>query len=141
MQMIHAPNRWSCLPCAFAMALDETFEEMIFHLNHDGSEIIRPDMPEPLCRKAFDVNELLQVAIQLGYGFIALPKPPDKLKAVLLGETKNGVPHAVAWTGNRVYDPAGGRYPLSDFRWDACLVPFNLSAEGWETIRLLAKCR
>ena len=66
MNLIVQPNRWSCLPTAFAMAIGITVEEMVNAIGHDGSKIIWPDLPEPRCRRGFHTQECIRVALLLG---------------------------------------------------------------------------
>jgi len=42
----------------------------------------------------------------------------SRWNAVLLGETKSGKPHAVAWCSDeeRIFDPEGFKYPLDEFK-------------------------
>jgi len=56
-------SEFSCLLDCFAFALDTTSGNLIHLLKHDGSEIIHPDLPEPFCRRGFDVFELMNAAI------------------------------------------------------------------------------
>ena len=62
-----APNRWSCLPTAFAIAIGCPIENLIKSIGHDGSEIIWPNFPEPTCRRGFHVQELIAVLYRCGY--------------------------------------------------------------------------
>ena len=56
------PNQWSCSVTAFAMALRFPVQQLIEELGHDGSEIIFPDLPEPMCRRGFHAQELILAA-------------------------------------------------------------------------------
>lgn len=66
MNLLRQPNRWTCLPTAFAMALDLSVDEMLQHIGHDGSAILWPDLPEPRCRRGFHTQECIRVALLLG---------------------------------------------------------------------------
>jgi hypothetical protein len=57
------PNLWSCLPTAFAIALDKPVNDVITALGRDGSEIIFAGLPEPLCRKGFHPQELIKYCL------------------------------------------------------------------------------
>jgi hypothetical protein len=145
MQVQKQPNRWSCLPTAFAIVLGIPVEKMIKELGHDGSEIIWPGLLEPYCRRSFHIQELIDFCywrhthvIQ----FQAMPtsKPPlvgmvpypvqlkeetesrmktlMSRKGVITGVTKSGQTHAVAWNGEMVLDPNGTTYTLNDFSVD-----------------------
>ena len=59
------------MPLAFAMALDMPVADLLAAIGHDGSEIAFPSLPEPLCRRCFHIQELVQVA--LARGFAATP--------------------------------------------------------------------
>lgn len=133
MDLQHSPNRWSCLPTAFAMAVGIPVSDFLIKLGHDGSELKNPDMPEPLCRAGFHIQECLYVALDLGIKFTPFEmvtrqgisetrswvKPwTDKVhrlmadhRGVLLGRGRKNM-HAVAWDGERVYDPSIGIYFL-----------------------------
>ena len=54
------------MPLAFAMALGNPVAELLEAIGHDGSEIVFPSLPEPLCRRCFHVQELIQVALGRG---------------------------------------------------------------------------
>lgn len=56
-------SEFSCLLDCFAFALNTTSSTLTQLLRHDGSEIIYPDLPEPFCRRGFDVFELMNAAI------------------------------------------------------------------------------
>lgn len=58
-------NGWSCLPCAFAMVLDLSVEELIKMLGHDGSAEPYPAYPGQ--KAGFHEQECIEVAQQLGY--------------------------------------------------------------------------
>lgn len=121
------PNRWSCLPTAFAMILDRDVQDIFDFLGHDGSEILWEDLDEPLCRRSFHIQEMLVYAErQHNAHFIEIEDPPiiavdeDHVAViqrndldyylrnhigVLCGEI-NEHRHAVAWYNNIVYDPS-----------------------------------
>ena len=61
-----SPNRWSCLPTAFAIALGVSVREVIERIGHDGSEVAFPGLPEPERRRGFHIQECIDVAIALG---------------------------------------------------------------------------
>ena len=95
------------------MVMDTTVETLIRQLGHDGSEIVRPG-PEPLCRRGFHPQELIQICCEDYIVETLEPKPrfednipvkvPFKMRGigVLLSER-----HAVAWDGERILDPSG----------------------------------
>lgn len=68
MRLIKSPNRWSCLPTAFAMAMEVDLDTIIREVGHDGSRILFPKLPEPHCRRSFHIQELIRVAWDYGFG-------------------------------------------------------------------------
>ena len=61
------PNRWSCSITAMAMALETPVQHLIEHLGHDGSEIVFPQLKDPMYRRGFHSQELIQLAWDWGY--------------------------------------------------------------------------
>lgn len=55
-----------CILIAFADVLGLELEEMIEQIGHDGSEIVRPEMGEPMCRRGFHIQECIRVAYGMG---------------------------------------------------------------------------
>ena len=132
------PNSWSCLVTAFAMAMDIPVEQLINELGHNGSEILWPNYPEPLRRRAFSFDEMMYLAYESGYTVMLfnkewnsrpryeaqplLKEPPqeywnDVLSnniGVLSGRI-NGQRHAVAYEKGNCYDPNGTIYPIEKF--------------------------
>lgn len=129
------PNCWSCLPTAFAMALDVPYKDILAFCGHDGSEIVFPDDVE-LGRRAFHAQEMMMFAMYRGvfvtpiemrprsvnkYG-VLYSLPPQGLyvrdflgshSGVIAGRMQ-GNSHAVAWDGNLIYDPNGTTYEMND---------------------------
>ena len=66
MELQQRPEPWMCMPLAFAMALDMPVADLLAAIGHDGSEIVFPSLPEPLCRRCFHIQELIQVALSRG---------------------------------------------------------------------------
>ena len=119
------PNKWSCLPCAFAMAFEVSLESVLYILGHDGSEIIFPNKADPYKRKNFHIQEMIDVALHYGLsvteiqnkpiaqspsGVYLVPVPSDRMsnylknyKGVLTGK-RTDVPHAVYWTGIEIHE-------------------------------------
>jgi hypothetical protein len=135
------PNRWSCLPTAFAIALDVRTGMLIKWLGHDGSRVVRPGLPEPECYVGFHIQELIGYAWWLGSAvtpFEANPRSHVGGEAVriefqggnaarmltalhansgvLTGQSvATGSHHAVAWDGSKIYNPTGAIQGLEDF--------------------------
>jgi hypothetical protein len=111
------------------MALDISLEEALKLIGHDGSDIWWPELPEPLRRRSFHIQEMVDLAYRLGKAVIPIeasptvcpqlggpvkPVPmPDVLRiqqymvgnvGVLTGMGVVGR-HAVAWDGSCVLDP------------------------------------
>lgn len=61
------PYRWGCLPTAFANTLCVSYDTLITIVGHDGSEIIRPDKEEPLNRRGFHPQELVDAVLKMGH--------------------------------------------------------------------------
>lgn len=131
------PNRWSCLPTAFAIAMDIPIQRMFDLIGHDGSEIVWPELPEPLRRRAFHITECIATAYRLGYSVTEFEiKPllaPDDNHVLPIQIafnfreylcTRRGVAygyprgkmlrHAIAFGWNTAFDPNGTTY--SDFQ-------------------------
>jgi len=135
------PNRWSCLATSFAMALDIPVAQFFDLVGHDGSEILYPELPEPVCRRGIHVQEAIEVAWTLGYSSTPFelfpqsrtsPGGPTHVvkfptgnwdrfssqigcrKGVIECVTQIGNGHAVAFLENVIYDPASPiLYPWS----------------------------
>ncbi len=136
-----SPNRWSCVPCAFATVIDVELETLLDLIKHDGSEIIHQDLEEPLCRRGFTCQELAIVLWNLGYFVGSFDWEPFAMTdkehyytvyyeetekifdsimqnslGVILGrirDTENT--HAAAWNGIQCFDPTGFIYPVSKY--------------------------
>lgn len=142
MLIVVSPNKWSCLPAAFATVIGVSFEDMLDILGHDGSEIVYPDLPEPFNRRAFIGPEFVNALYPEGYlvstfefnplsvcdethafkivGTQTLEEYFEMILAdsvgVIGGLSKiSDTPHAVAWEGTRILDPLGFIYPLERF--------------------------
>lgn len=113
------------------MAIGISLNLMLKEIGHDGSAIIHPDLPEPRKRRAFHIQECLQVLDARGYA----ATPFDAISALVTDDTHQielnwatdfenhlrsgdgvimgvGVSnrHAVAWVDQMVYDPNGHTY-------------------------------
>ena len=134
MQLQRKPNRWTCLPVSFAMVLDIPVQDIFNELGHNGSRILWPDLPEPMCRRGFHIQELIEIALRHGFAVT-----PFELSPVLQCEDKeycfderwtafatvvanstgvltgSGVRthHAVAYALGQIFDPDNGVYDYS----------------------------
>jgi len=124
------------------MALDVQAGFLIRKLGHDGSRVVRPGLPEPHCYLGFHVQELISYAWWLGYAvtpFEANPRSsvgdgavanihfPEgnvgrmlaalrQSTGVLTGQSAaTGSHHAVAWDGEKIYNPTGKIETLDQF--------------------------
>ena len=108
------------MPLAFAMALDMPVADLLAAIGHDGSEIVFPSLPEPLCRRCFHVQELIQVALSRG-----LAVTPVELFPVLQ-PTEAGPFHKTVlypdnnWRRFEADDPSQS--------WRDCTAPAHVSA-------------
>jgi hypothetical protein len=113
---------------------DTPLDKFLERIGHDGSNIIWPQLAEPLCRRSFHMQECLLAAFGLGYGFTGFdlracggPNADNLITldhserirelmwftpGVILGVGRLGINHAVAWDGEKVYDPCGAIYKL-----------------------------
>ena len=145
MKLVTQPNAWSCPIAALAMVLDCTINEITDYLEHDGSEILNM-LPEPACRKGFHIQELVDVALLMGYSMTPIEAQPVQLNSehheydltkwgmfpstesrfqfyldnnigLIVGKAREHY-HTVAWDGAVVYDPNGRIYSIDDCRLD-----------------------
>jgi hypothetical protein len=131
MQLLKQPNSWSCSVTAFAMALDVSIEKLICMVGHDGSEILWPELSDPLRRRGFHLQELMLCAVHLDYiptlwevdtlfapnervkphrlNFEAFLTPliTKSVRGVAIGPNRQGNLHAITKTFNYWFDPCG----------------------------------
>lgn len=131
------PNRWSCLPTAFAMCLDMPVNEFISKVGHDGSGIRFPDLKEPYNRQSFHMQEMIDACIKSRYWVTMIEKnlvseepfsgskykfPGGvnrfndyvwKYKGVLIGPG-----HAVACEQGIIYNPNGETELLDIYKYN-----------------------
>ena len=144
MELQQRPEPWMCMPLAFAMALDVPVADLLAAIGHDGGEIVFPSLPEPLCRRCFHVQELIQVALARGFAVTPIelfpvlqPTEAGPFHKTVLYPDNNwrrfeatirasrGVidgtgarfGHTVAYDHGRIYDPRG---PVYDYSRLAC---------------------
>lgn len=136
-------NNWSCMPFALAMALDVPVEDIIRLVGHDGSHHPWP-VPFQFVRAGFHIHEIIDVAFlyyrRLLCPFVReptvtcderCPEIPAKFvgtdtdarwrwalrnnTGIMTGQMMDtGVGHAVAWDGQKIYDPRGYVYSYDD---------------------------
>ncbi len=141
MQLLVSHGSCGCLLTSTAMVLDKTNEEMIELIGHDGGEIVFPDLPEPSKRQGVHIQEVIDIAIDLGYAVTSIEVSPssttdgknnfdikfkesyaDRLKwhmhhsiGIITGLGRRW-PHAVAWDGKKILDPQGRTYDFDDIK-------------------------
>jgi len=130
------PNSWSCLPTAFAIAAHLPIQSFIHKIGHDGSDIVWPDLGEPMQRRSFHVQECVlalmrfgRVSTQIFTTSAQTPKSEVKpfitdynalvaqmmlrFPGVIIGSVK-GKNHAAACANGLIYDPNGLIYPINE---------------------------
>jgi hypothetical protein len=151
MRLQTQPNKWSCLPTAFAIATSIPVAEFIEFAGHDGSEILFPDYDEPYCRRSFHPQELTDMCLRENFAVIPIERQPMVLSndhvhmvpmferrmdyyllnytGVLIGMSQAGTPHAVAWNGHRILDPNGTEYGITNFTIETffLIAKFNIT--------------
>lgn len=135
MQLIRSPNQWSCTACAFAMVCNLTLDGIFLGIGHDGSEIVFPNLPEPLCRKGFPFPECIRLCLCRGLSVTPIDFEPrctpdgehyyeldhrefvynmlEKYQCVIEGMGREH-PHTVAWDRKQIYDPSIGIYDFEN---------------------------
>ena len=126
-----------CLIYSIAMVLDQTPEQVIEGIGHNGLEVVWPQLPLPICLKGVHIQEMVDYALECGYAVVEIdalpcnnpigndasleievfPDPVERLTRLLPG--RKGIVcsnvHACAWDGEKVYDPNGIIYDLLNF--------------------------
>lgn len=117
------------------MVLGRSVPEILDEIGHDGSEILFPELPEPVRRRGFSVQEFMDVADKFGYllpEVLAIPessagehvlkvetfpygRDPDSRidhymkkypKGMIVGCYSMGQYHAVAYERGFIFDPS-----------------------------------
>lgn len=76
MQLLTQPNHWTCLPTSAAMLLNMSLDDVLGHIGHDGSEIVWPDLPDPQRRRAFHIQEIVELALALDCSLTPIEQTP-----------------------------------------------------------------
>ena len=145
MDLQQRPEPWMCMPLAFAMALDMPVADLLAAIGHDGSEIVFPNLSEPLRRRCFHIQEPIQVALARGFAVtpvelfpVLQPTEGGPHKTVLYADNNwrrfeetirasRGVidgrgarfGHVVAYDHGRICDPKGSVYDYSRLACEA----------------------
>ena len=127
------PNHWSCLPTAFAIAVEMPVSKIIEMLGHDGGEpVFSGSRPE----RSFHIGELAILALKLGFSFTPVLSTLATVnrqtnqkhysyydlnallqttffdyRSIITGIFPGG-PHAAAYESGMIYDPNGTYYPF-----------------------------
>lgn len=123
------------------MVLDETPEQLIKEIGHDGLEVWWPDVGGSLQYQGFHIQEIIDRFLFRGKGLVPIEINPrsapegygEKWKLVPGMDEKRfwkrikkktgiliGINHAVAWDGELIYDPNGLIYPIVRFQMREC---------------------
>lgn len=85
-------ERWQCFPTALAMLIGTLTPDAVMDLiGHDGSEITHAGLPEPLKRRGFHIQEIIDIALLLGYSMTEIQHSPQ-LVSVPLKSTMEQAP-------------------------------------------------
>ncbi len=141
MKLIKSPNKFYCGPCSLAMLLDTSVDSILDRLGHTGLEIVRPNIPEPDCRRGFHIQEFIDVALQYDFALVEIESSPisyladfkyiyevpldhetriteymNKYSGLIIGEYALGRGHMCAWNhlDQKIYDPQGTVYSFDD---------------------------
>lgn len=144
MKLLKQPND-SCLLYSAAMLLNENPDFLIHEIGHDGQEIWFNKEIGSMRKRSFHIQEIIDCCWRRGHALCPIELYPNSMpesglssprflydpsdadirflkrvmgrKGILIGRRKTmNLGHAVAWTGDEVYDPAGGvAYAIEDF--------------------------
>lgn len=116
------------------MMLSIIIDELYKLVGHDGSEILTADLPEPLNRRGFHIQEMTDLAWHFGVKIVTIERQPVSSRlsphgqifdfpimqgdtrfqqytmhcdGVMAGIGRSGIPHACAWFRRKLYDPNG----------------------------------
>ena len=159
MRLLRKPERWMCLPASFAMVLDLPLSAIFDEIGHDGSQIIKPNLPEPICRRGFHPQELIHLCLTHGYaatrvelypvlclspgsGDYVVAYPDDNwTRFTRVIQQSRGViegvgrrcGHAVAYEHGCIFDPDGHEY---DYSREACQQRGFITQHLWRIDRI-----
>jgi hypothetical protein len=128
MRLILQPTMYSCLPACVAMLTGRPITDVYDFVGHDGSDIIYPDEPFPMCHRSFIIPEMIDCLIHWGYYPVSIwdeDSPRFQLRlmlhlqkynAILLGDSE-AHPHACVWCREekKVFNPIGFKSELVAF--------------------------
>ena len=146
MKLLTNTKNWNCTIASAAMVMDCSIEDLEELIGHDGSEIIFPEYREPGNRKGFHMQEVIDVALRMGFTVTPIEVLPrqcvfedgagtytiftdeeaekrlrnhfSKGSGIIIGQRRSGLCHAVAWDHNTqtIYDPNGRTYTLDNIK-------------------------
>ena len=122
--------------------MDLPSQELASFIGHDGSEIVFPELPEPMCRRGFHHQELIEAALNIGFTVTPFELIPALQSTPVAGATPKVVTidspgrhqmfsiivgayrgvltgrghrchHAVAFDHGQIFDPDGSIYAFS----------------------------
>lgn len=121
----------TCLIAALAMVWDIGFEEVVTMLGHNGvtsgihtQEVVDAVLKQGMAMVIIEAHPAIVDPVTNKIKSMWTEDQRDRRfqeylknrKAVLIGANKQGAPHAVAYDGEKVFDPASCvRYLLTDF--------------------------
>lgn len=82
MKLYLQDNSWSCLPTSFAMVLSVEPRDIYDLLEHDGSEIIYPELRDPYARRGFHIAEMLICCLKLGMCPVAIDREVELIPPI-----------------------------------------------------------
>lgn len=77
---IQTGDKWSCLPCSFAMAIGIPVEKLIKMIGHDGSDEPYDELPGQ--KAGFHEQECIEVLQRLGYACTPIEIVPQMMPAL-----------------------------------------------------------
>lgn len=70
MNFIRQRFRWECAAASTAMLCGATIQEVIDFCGHDGSDVVLPNLPTPMCHRGFAMEEMVDFALTKGIGLV-----------------------------------------------------------------------
>ena len=139
------PNKFTCLPTAFAIATGIPVDDLLQSIGHDGSDLVYGSP------RGFHPQEIIEVLFHRGWACVQFDKitcmsypgggterevdlkEVMKSPGVICG-TFNGQQHAAAWDGGRIYNPNGSIHGLVDVDIDVFFATKRVDNESHFTI-------
>ena len=146
--LIQKPGEHNCLIYSMAMLLNMEVKELESRLGNWGNEKVWPELPDPYCYRSYHIQEIIEVAYQLGFAMICFnmdltlsPTPPYTGAQIPINITHTQVKyllnsgdallitnnHALAWNGSNALDP-NGRIRRLDEIYDSLIMFFLIKS-------------